>query len=64
MRSRHPSRAALGAELQEVALPVAEFLTPIDDLWSLMDGAAAGDGFAVRNTSGGRCHPESCRLIW
>ena len=39
--------AVLGAELQEVALPVAEFLTPIDDLWSLMDGAAAGDRFST-----------------
>ena len=38
--------AALGAELQEVALPVAEFPTPIDGLWSLVDGAAAGDRFA------------------
>ncbi len=39
--------AVLGAELQEVALPVAEFLTPIDGLWSLMDGAAVGVRFAA-----------------
>ncbi len=50
--------AALGAELQEIALPVAEFLTPINDLWSLMDGAAAGDRFAPAL----EVAPSACRL--
>ena len=50
--------AALGAELQEVALPVAEFLTPIDGLWSLMDGAPSGDGFAPALEGA----PSACRL--
>ena len=50
--------AALGAELQEVALPVAEFLTPIDGLWSLTDGVAAGDRFAPAL----EVAPTACRL--
>ncbi len=50
--------AAPGAELQEVALPVAEFLTPIDGLWSFVDGAAAGDRFAPALGIA----PSTCRL--
>jgi hypothetical protein len=37
---------------------VAEFLTPIDGLWSLVDGAAAGDGFAPAL----EVAPSACRL--
>lgn len=38
--------AALGAELQETAFLVAEFLAPVNDLRALVDRPAAGDRFS------------------
>ncbi len=37
---------------------MAEFLTPIDGLWSFVDGAAAGDRFAPALEGA----PSACRL--
>ncbi len=57
MRSRQEA-AALGAELPEVTLPVAEFLAPIDGLWFRMMGRRPGMGWRRRFEDA----PSACRL--